>query len=224
MLLPDDLQTASVADRVFTTLRQHIVEGELAPGSKLNEAELAQRFSVSRSVIRETINRLLNYRIVERRPNAGARVVVLDQAGLLELYTIRESLEGLAARLAAINMTDAAIEDLQALLEEHRAGVDKNNTYYQAAGDYDLHYRIALGSGNRQLMHLLMDDLYYLIRMYRIQCGVARQRLDLALDEHEQIVKAIARRDAELAELLMRRHIESLRQALASQVAGGVQA
>ncbi|ARD21938.1 GntR family transcriptional regulator [Shewanella japonica] len=197
----------TAADKTFFELRKDIVEGEIAAGSKLSETELSTNYQVSRAVIREAINRLESCHLVERKANVGARVVALSPEGLLELYQVRESLEGMAARLAAKNMTDAEIADLNGLLNHHFDEVQSGESYYQEAGDVDFHYRIILGSKNKHLISVLIDGMYHLIRMYRVQLGMAGPRVTTAFDEHKHIVKAIGNRDEELAEMLMRRHI-----------------
>ncbi|WP_374702278.1 GntR family transcriptional regulator, partial [Shewanella sp. 11B5] len=100
------IQPITSADKTFVALRDDIVEGRIQAGSKLSETELSTKYAVSRAVIREAINRLESCHIVERKANVGARVVALSPQGLIELYQVRESLEGMAARLAAKNMTD----------------------------------------------------------------------------------------------------------------------
>lgn len=204
-LVTENPVTAS--DKTFFQLRQDIVEGDILSGSKLSEAELATRYAVSRAVVREAINRLENCHLVERKPNVGARVVALGPERLVSLYQVRESLEGMAARLAATNMTDDEIDDLRALLSTHLQTVKSGETYYQEAGDVDFHYRIILGSKNDHLISMLIEGIYHLIRMYRVQLGMAGPRVTTAFDEHRSIAQAIENRDGELAEILMRRHI-----------------
>ena len=94
-------QPITVADKTFYNLRKDIVEGAILSGSKLSETELSTKYAVSRAVIREAINRLETCHLVERKANIGARVVALTLEGLVDLYQVRESLEGMAARLAA---------------------------------------------------------------------------------------------------------------------------
>jgi DNA-binding GntR family transcriptional regulator len=200
-------QPVTSADKTFFQLRKEIVEGDISPGTKLSEAELSTKYSVSRAVVREAINRLETCHLVERKANVGARVVSLTANGLVELYQVRESLEGMAARLAAKNMSDEEIYDLQLLLSTHSQKVQTEESYYQEAGDVDFHYRIILGSKNEHLISLLVNGLYHLIRMYRVQLGMAGPRVTTAFDEHKHIVQAISNRDEELAEMLMRRHI-----------------
>lgn len=195
------------ADKTFFRLRKDIVEGGIPAGSKLSETELSTKYDVSRAVIREAINRLTASHLVERRANVGARVVSLSPQGLIELYQVREALEGMAARLAAQNMHLDEINDLQALLNEHFDEVKDGQRYYQEAGDVDFHYRIVVGSKNQHLISVLIDGIYHLVRMYRVQFGMAGPRVTTAYDEHRHVVQAIVNRDGELAEMLMRRHI-----------------
>jgi len=196
------------ADKTFIQLRNDIVEGRIIAGIKLSEVELSTKYQVSRAVIREAINRLETCHLVERRANVGARVVALSENGLIQLYQVRESLEGMAARLAARNMTGSEISQLKDLLKMHSQEIKTGDTYYQEAGDVDFHYRIILGCKNDHLISMLINGLYHLIRMYRVQLGMAGPRVSTAFEEHKHIVQAISNRDEELAEILMRRHIQ----------------
>ncbi|WP_299002576.1 GntR family transcriptional regulator [uncultured Shewanella sp.] len=200
-------QAITSADKTFFQLRTDIVEGVIASGAKLSEAELSTKYEVSRALVREAINRLASCHLVERKANVGARVVSLTKEGLIELYQVRESLEGMAARLAARNMSDEEIADLNRLLKTHFDEVRLSESYYQEAGDVDFHYRIILGSKNHHLITLLLNGIYHLVRMYRVQLGMSGPRVTRAFEEHKHIVQAIANRDEELAEMLMRRHI-----------------
>lgn len=215
-------QPVTIADKTFLQLRKDIVEGVVPAGAKLSETELATKYAVSRAVIREAINRLESCHLVERKANVGARVVALTAAGLSELYQVREALEGMAARLAALNMSDEEIAALKNLLNTHFETVQTGETYYQEAGDLDFHYRIILGSKNAQLISMLIDSLYHLIRMYRVQLGMAGPRVTTAFDEHRHIVQAISNRDAELAEMLMRRHILYTKRSLEGKLVFGL--
>lgn len=203
----------TAADRVLQELLRAIVAGEIAPGSKISEPELAKRFDLSRAPLREALARLERCHLLERTPNAGARVVKLSTENLLSLYQLREELEGLACRLAASQMSDAEIREMQDLLDQHLASqrVREGESYYQEAGDLDFHYRIILGSKNPYLINILTDELYHLMRMYRVQLGMNGPRVSRAFDEHKAIINAIANRDGELADLLMRRHIAASR-------------
>jgi DNA-binding GntR family transcriptional regulator len=204
----------TASDKTFFQFRKDIVEGVIVAGTKLSETELSTKYSVSRAIIRESINRLETCHLVERKANVGARVVSLTKEGLIELYQVRESLEGMAARLAASHMTDEEIYNLKSLLKTHLKTVQSDGSYYQDSGDVDFHYRIILGSKNNHLIKTLIEGNYHLIRMYRVQLGMSGPRVTTAFDEHQHIVEAISNRDPELAEMLMRRHIAYTRKSL----------
>ena len=206
-MTPNNEQAITSADKTFFQLRNDIVEGVIPSGCKLSETELSTKYEVSRAVVREAINRLATCHLVERKANVGARVVALSPEGLVQLYQVREALEGMAARLAARYMSDDEIAAMQGLLDSHFNKVKGGESYYQEAGDVDFHYRIVTGSKNSHLISVLIDGLYHLVRMYRVQLGMAGPRVTTAFDEHRHIVNAIANRDEELAEILMRRHI-----------------
>ena len=203
----------TLTDRLFDVLQRAIIEGEIAPGSKISEPELARQHGVSRGSLREAIGRLEACKLLERRPNLGARVVALSSGQLIEIYQVREALEGMAARLAAQHMSDQEVAELQTLLHEHGRQIEEQNgqAYFQKQGDLDFHYRIVQGSGNRQLIGLLCHDLYHLLRMYRCQFGMRSKRSRQAYDEHRYLMHAIVSRDPEMAELLMRQHIRASR-------------
>ena len=199
----------TLSDHAFRQLQSAIVRGDIAPGSKISEPELARAYGISRGPLREALHRLEGQKLLVRVPHVGARVVSLSHAELIELYEIRESLEGMACRLAAERMSQAEIDELRRVLELHeqdaafKAGVG----YYQQEGDFDFHYRIIQGSGNQTLAKMLCGELYQLVRMYRLQFSATPNRPRHAFAEHHRILDAIAERDGELAELLMRRHI-----------------
>ncbi|ENM3791746.1 GntR family transcriptional regulator [Vibrio cholerae] len=201
-------------------LIEAIVEGELAPGSKISEPELAKRFQVSRGPLREALMRVEGLGLIERIPHIGARVIQLSPIKLVELYAVREALEGMAARLAARNITEIELAGLGSLLSTHSTHIDQveGASYFHQQGDFDFHYRIIQASRNQQLIGLLCDELYHLLRMYRYQSPRSHSRPVEALEEHKFILRAIRQRDEELAEMLMRRHISRSRQLIEQQI------
>ena len=212
--LPAKSQT--LADDVFDQLRTAIVKGELPPGSKINEPQLASQYGISRGPLREAIRRLEGCKLVEIKANAGARVVSLNDAQAIEIYQIREALEGLACRLAASQATAEDCTHLRSLLARHEEQIQQDDwtQYVQQEGDWDFHYRLVELSGNKRLFDLLCGELYHLLRLFRHQTGSAPSRPEQAFREHHQIVDAIEAGDGELAELLMRRHIAGARNTL----------
>lgn len=220
MLATEFKEAITAADRVLVQIRTAIVEGEIPAGTKISEPELARRYDLSRAPLREALARLERCHLIERTPNAGARVVKLSMEGLRSLYQLREELEGLACRLAAEHMTEQEIAEVRALLDQHLSTqrVREGESYYQEAGDVDFHYRVILGSKNPYLINILSDELYFLVRMYRVQLGMNGPRVSRAFDEHKAIINAIANRDGELADLLMRRHIAASKRNIEQQL------
>jgi DNA-binding GntR family transcriptional regulator len=207
-------ESGTLAEQVFRRLSAAILAGELAPGAKISEPALAKQYGVSRGPLREALHRLQERKLITRSPNQGPRVVKPSAAVLAELFMVREALEGMAARLAATNATDAEIAALRAGVTESAggpngtpdAGAELDERY-----DQDFHFSIAQCSRNPTLIELLCAELYPLLRLYRGQLPLVRPRRRPAVIEHERIVSAIEDRDPELSELLMRRHIAAAR-------------
>lgn len=220
-MLPNTPQQGTLADIASHRLAHSIVTGELAQGQKLNEAELAERFGMGRGPLREALRQLEGMRLVKRIPNAGARVVVLDYKTMSDLYAVREALEGMACRIAATQMTDEEINQLSQLLDSHEMQIQQQGggVYSQNEGDLDFHFQIVRGSRNEMLMDMLGSEQYQLQRMCRYRTSRNAQRTRPALQQHRQIVEALAQHDGELAEILMRRHIQGAWRSISETIA-----
>ena len=206
-------EPSTLSSRAFEQIKNDIINGDLAQGSKIVESDLALKHGISRGPLREAIHRLERIKLIVRVPYAGSRVVKLDQQMMQDIYTAREALEGMAARLAARLMPESDIAALIDLLDQHEHNIDQHEgkAYFQSEGDIDFHYRIAVASQNQWILEHLNGELYQLLRMGRRRSAKIPERAKHALQQHRQIAGAIANRDEELAELLMRRHISSAR-------------
>jgi DNA-binding GntR family transcriptional regulator len=211
LLFDQPVEAQTLASRAFESIKSDIIDGQLSQGSKIVESDLALKYGISRGPLREAIHRLEQIKLVVRIPHAGSRVVRLDSKMIEDIYIARESLEGMAARLAARLMPGEEIRSLIKLLDQHELAISKadGKVYFQSEGDIDFHYRIAVASQNQWILENLNGELYQLLRMCRHQSGQAPARPNIALEQHKQIVLAIEQRDEELAELLMRRHISA---------------
>ncbi|TVP54373.1 MAG: GntR family transcriptional regulator [Halomonadaceae bacterium] len=220
---PTQTSSQTRADDAFRFLQAAIIKGELAPGEKIGEVELCDRFNLTRGPLREALGRLESRGLLVRKPHAGVRVVSISGDELLELYHIREVMEGLAARQAAERMNQKEVAELHALLDGHEKMVAEAHglAYFQAEGDYDFHFCIVTGSQNQKLVQMLMGDLYYLLRLYRCRFSTAPGRPQKALKEHRHIAEAIALGDGELAQFLMQRHIRAARNNIESRLKDG---
>ena len=191
----------TLADKLFLDLRRAILEGEIPAGKKISEPELAGAYQVSRGSLREALGKLENCNLVTRKPNIGARIIGFSTTQMMEIYQIREAMEGMAARLAAENMTDEEMERLQKLLVYHQHEVVDHSSCAQPDADLDFHFAIIQGSKNQRLIRMLC----------RFRLKASFNRSEQAYQEHALIVSAIMRRDGEMAETLMRHHIRASR-------------
>jgi DNA-binding GntR family transcriptional regulator len=217
------VQVHSLVDAVTERIEAAIMNGQLAPGTKISEQALAQSLGVSRGPLREAIRRLEGRKLIERTPNIGVRIAELNNKDLRELLVVREALECQACRLAAVNMSDEEISALQQLVVEHGAHEEVPDTtgYHQGLEDLDFHIRIVKGSGNERLLSMLCTDLYDLMRFYRYKLSIPRCRTPWALDDHKAIVDALAARNPDLADSAMRKHIMRSRAQADEELAAG---
>ena len=143
-MIPKDeserLVATNLATLAYERLERAIMEGEIKPGDRLSESALARRYGISRGPLREAIGQLEGRRLVERKSNLGARVVSLSNTDLIDLLVIRESLEGMACRMAASRVTPAQIAKLESLLLAHADtdAVKSGRGYFQGSGDADI--------------------------------------------------------------------------------------
>lgn len=207
-------EPVTIADRLFLDLRLAILEGELPAGGKISEPELSSAYGVSRGSLREAIAKLERCNLVTRKPNIGARIVSFSVDQLMEIYQVREAMEGMAARLAAEHMSIKDLAHLASLLDRQKEAITEAERLQQSHmrhnSDLDFHFCIIQASGNERLIQMLCQDLYDLVWFYRLRLNPAY--MPKALQEHELIVEAMQRRDGEMAELLMRHHIRASRE------------
>jgi DNA-binding GntR family transcriptional regulator len=199
--------------RVFERVLDDITTGALAPGAKLSEPDLARGLGVSRGPLREAIRRLEERQLVRCTPNLGARVAAHTPREVLAAYEIREALEGLAAGLAARNMTDAERTELRTVYEQEVSAARSRG--YRS----DFHMQIVRGSHNDGLIRLLGEDHYRLHKVWRMRCRWLKVGGEATWSDHRRVLEAIEFRDAECAEILMRRHIARLREDSLEEIA-----
>jgi DNA-binding GntR family transcriptional regulator len=210
-----------LANRVLAFIRQRIATGELRPGDRVNELEIARTLSISRGPVREAIHLLSSSGLLVPAPNAGSRVVVLNEALVRQHYEVREALESLAATLAAERMTAAERADLKDMLDRHEAEMDAahSTTYLHGPSDRDFHLAVLRGARNQVVWRICGDELRDLLGLLRSQHGRRAGRGRRALLEHRWIADAIVDGNADLAGLLMAQHIRASRDNLLAVMA-----
>ncbi len=214
-------QSRLLADRIYEQLKADIITCKYQPGDSLTEIEMANKFNVSRTPIREVCNRLLKEDLLHSIPYKGYIVSPVNLQDLHELYQIRLVLEPYAAEMAARNPSPRFLEALRENLRTEQKYSQHDDFVNFIEADLDFHQLIAEGCGNRRLTRIISDlrnqieRLVYLIyEHYGPYDGVA-------FDDHHDIVRAIEGRDSAEAGELMTRHVEAYRdralQALASE-------
>lgn len=213
------LPSSSLNSELTATLRDAIITGEIAQGSRLSETRLAKEFDVSRGPLREAIRRLEGMNLVNHRPQQGARVVTLHGDLVLQIYDAREALESKAVALAATSMSSAEIDQLHRLIDAQSKQMRENEgAHVTAESDYLFHEMVIRGSGNKVIEHALLEEIYHLIKMFRYQTLAAKHSSTNSLIEHRQIVYAIEQRDPVLAEVTMRQHIAHARRRIKNRL------
>ncbi|AUH66211.1 GntR family transcriptional regulator [Paracoccus zhejiangensis] len=187
----------------YSMILSAIDAGVYQPGDRLVESELAERFGVSRTPVREALQRLETQAMLTR-DGRSLIVSTLDHNQLAELYTVRAELEALAARLAARHATPEEVRVMSQMVAEDRKSLD--NPRVLARTNRRFHHQIHLASHNRYLVQQL--DLVHRSMALMARTSLAAEgRGSVALDEHQAIVDAIGAGDAQAADKALRNHI-----------------
>ena len=195
-------------DVVFNTLRQGILKGELAPGERLMEIQLAERLGVSRTPIREAIRKRELEGLVLMIPRKGAEVAKISEKSLRDVLEVRRSLEELAIELACQRMSDEEIEELQKAQDDFRSAVESGNVMRIAEADEAYHDVIFKGTGNDRLVQIL-NNLREQMYRYRLEYIKDEDKRQILLVEHDNILNALRQRHMEEAKEAMREHIDN---------------
>jgi DNA-binding GntR family transcriptional regulator len=187
----------------YYLLLEAIDQGEFRPGDRLVESELAERFGVSRTPVREALQRLETQGVLAR-DGRSLMVASLDHDQLGELYVVRAELEGLAARLAAQHAAPEEIRVLWDMIRRDREVVGRPDVLARANKRF--HRQIHLASHNRYLIQQL-EMVHRSMALLATTSLAAEGRGPKALEEHETIVRAIEARDGEAADTAIRQHI-----------------
>ena len=195
-------------DVVFNTLRQAILKGELAPGERLMEIQLADRLGVSRTPIREAIRKLELEGLVLMIPRKGAEVAKISEKSLRDVLEVRRAREVLAVELACQRMTEEDIKKLESAQEDFKAAVDKGEAMAIAETDEHYHDIIYNGTGNVRLIQLL-NNLREQMYRYRLEYIKEADKRQILLIEHEHILKGLKERKMDEVKEAMREHIDN---------------
>ncbi|MCX7028008.1 MAG: GntR family transcriptional regulator [Spirochaetes bacterium] len=195
----------SIQDIVFTTLRDEITNHILKPGEALNTVELSKRLGVSRTPIREALNRLISIGLVEETPHHSPCVKTMSADQLVEIYYIRAALMGVAARLAAGRLATeqhATLKDLCDRMEKME-GSDQSKSMLELNREF---HSIINAAANSPQLEELLEQYYSQSRQYReLALGLPGRSVEICA-EHRRIADALALRDRDEAEAATRDH------------------
>ncbi|MDD3253474.1 MAG: GntR family transcriptional regulator [Lachnospiraceae bacterium] len=195
-------------DVVFNTLRQAILKGELEPGERLMEIQLADRLGVSRTPIREAIRKLELEGLVLMIPRKGAEVAKISEKSLRDVLEVRRSLEELAIELACQRMTEDDINALEAAQAAFKTAVNAGDAMNIAETDEHYHDIIYNGTGNNRLVQIL-NNLREQMYRYRLEYIKDADKRQILVVEHEHILKALHHRHVAEAKTAIREHIDN---------------
>lgn len=207
------LDRVSLPIRVYDHVKHRIVANKLPIGSKLTEDDLAKELGISRTPIREALNRLAQDGFVTVFPGRGAFVATLSFDDMFQLLEIREALEGMAARLATNRITKETLERLRQRLGAAAQKQEHNAYKGYLDADRDFHESVISACGNHHLCQL-MKSLRDRIQMLRCHSVMLPGRARKSYREHVEIIEALSARDPDLVEERIRTHIRNVKGAL----------
>ena len=195
-------------DVVFNTLRQAILKGELEPGERLMEIQLAERLGVSRTPIREAIRKLELEGLVLMIPRKGAEVARISEKSLRDVLEVRRSLEELAIELACQRMSDDDIAELEKAQQAFCDATHHGDAMSMAESDERYHDIIYNGTGNTRLVQML-NNLREQMYRYRLEYIKDPSKRQIVIIEHDHILKAVKERHVAEARAAIREHIDN---------------
>ncbi|CAB4859823.1 unannotated protein [freshwater metagenome] len=200
-----DVGAGTLTDEVYQGLREAIVRGEYRPNERLIEAELAERLQVSRTPIREVLQRLATDGLVQSR-RRGWVVTEHSPEEIHEIYEIRLVLEGYAARLAATHADDAALAAIATLHADNVAGLRQGARDRLVSYNDAFHDAIIAAAGNKRLAQQIRQNSEYYFN-FRIAALYSDEEAESSLAGHQAMVDALSKRDPDAAEQAARAHV-----------------
>ena len=195
-------------DVVFNTLRQAILRGELKPGERLMEIQLANKLGVSRTPIREAIRTLELEGLVLMIPSKGAEVAEITEKSLRDVLEVRRALEELSVQLACEKITKEEIRELERVAKEFQQVVKSSDITEIAEVDVRFHDIIYTATDNQKLIQLL-NNLREQMYRYRVEYLKRDGVFPQLIAEHEAIIRHIENNEKEKATEVMCRHIDN---------------
>lgn len=204
------LRRRSLHEDVTEALREMIVSGQLALGQKIPERELCEAYGVSRTPLREALKVLATDGLVTLEPNRGAWVSQITVEDLEEVFPVLGALEALAGELACINARDAEIEDIGRLHEEMLARYEARDLDRYFTVNREIHEAI-LAAARNETLAAHYTSLAARVTRSRYIASMTDERWQRAVEEHEEIMRALEARDGARLAAILRAHLENKR-------------
>lgn len=204
-------------DVVFRTLRQAILKGELKPGERLMEIQLAQKLGVSRTPVREAIRKLELEGLVLMIPRKGAEVAEITIKDLEDVLEVRGALEELALRDACDHITEEQLQDLQQASDDFKRALSSGDLVKCAETDMAFHDIIYSATNNRRLVQML-NNLREQMYRYRMEYMKDERTHKTLLEEHDAIRRALKKHDKVKAGNAIKMHIENQKRSIVSSL------
>jgi DNA-binding GntR family transcriptional regulator len=205
--------------KVYSRLKAMILERKLLPGEKIPQEKVAQELGISRTPLVSALKYLEKEKLVESRPRRGFFVRLFTKQEMIAIFELREVLEGLAARRAALSISDREIKQLQGFFQSFQDQTKIQDIKAYAEEDRRFHHFL-LDIGAKEFLKSILETYNIIIYSYQVISpeGLV-QSPDESIQDHIAVIEAVCRRNAESAETLMRRHLRKsitiLRQNLA---------
>lgn len=203
--------SGATSDMVYAVLHEAILSGMLSPGQRLAEVAFASLFNVSRTPVREALVRLEMTGLAHRVPRRGLVVGQITPQEIVEVYVVRETIDGLAAALAAQFATPGDIAHLASINGEFARAAERGDTSEMARLNLEFHTAIAAAARNSLLVQFL-EHIHHLVRRFPGTTFQHRGRATVAIEEHEQLIAAIRAGDAERARRIASESMAKARQ------------
>jgi DNA-binding GntR family transcriptional regulator len=191
---------------IYKKLKSQIINFTLKPGQKLQDRQLGLRFGVSRTPVREALNRLVQEGFVRQISGGGYFVKAITIKEIEDLYEVREALEVVAAQQAIRKINDHQIKKLSEILKSHKKLVQKGKSRGRLLQDADFHRIVAMSSGN-QYLYGIIDNIFDKISTFRVIDPLSLQRAKIAYQQHKEIFDLLKEKDTQRLKKKLRKHI-----------------
>lgn len=202
---------------IFNTLREAIIVGELKPGERLMEVQLAEKMGVSRTPVREAIRKLELEGLVDMLPRKGAHVADLSVKDIMDVLEVRATLDGLASMLSAERITDEEMKELKHIQSQFINYVEKENLQGSIKKDVEFHDIIYRSSRNDKLIQIA-NNLREQVQRFRVIYIKDFSSTKELVKEHAEILESITGKDPELARQFAQKHIMNQEEAILNAV------